>query len=686
MIGVPVVKKLRVLFVFAVLLCSITTATAFAESTVAADTSKFSAGRIIDDQVFFDSSGLSAAEVQNFLNSKVPVCDTNGSQPYGGTTRAAFSASRGYYPPFTCLKNYVQDIGAKPADSFCKGYPQSRKTAAEIIQGVAESCGINPRVLIVLLQKEQGLITDDWPWSLQYRSATGYGCPDSTPGVCDSAYYGFFNQVYNAARQFKRYAALNSEYGYRAYRNNTIQWSPTASCGSSTVYIENLATSGLYNYTPYRPNQAALNAGYGTGDGCSAYGNRNFWLYYTDWFGSTSTPNYRWTPHQQMSFTEGSASTAMPTTGRIEGDRVYLIVKVKNAGASTWYKGQVNLALSNPTGRSSAIYDSSWPSANRPAYFYESSVPPGGEATYGFWANLTKSGTYREYFNLVADGITWLNDMGMYYEFQVEPARYTAQYNGQATYTDQTKTTIAPTSDYTTPNTRYYNVLRMKNTGNMTWKKGFVNLATSGPTDRTSAVHDSSWISKNRIATFSEPSVAPGETATFEFWSNTPASVGQNREYVNLVAEYISWFTDYGIHFSYQVNQPYSWLPAGQSAFTDQSASTPKDLTTMTPGERAYLEVKLRNTGTATWKKNYLNLGTSGPTDRASVFRDSSWLSTNRAATLAENTVAPGEIGTFRFWVTAPNTKKSYQEYFNPVAENVTWLTNYGLHFNLRVQ
>ena len=33
---------------------------------------------------------------------------------------------------------------------------------------------------------------------------------------------------------------------------------------------------------------AALNAGYGTGDG-SAYGNRNFFSYFTDWFGSTQS-------------------------------------------------------------------------------------------------------------------------------------------------------------------------------------------------------------------------------------------------------------------------------------------------------------------------------------------------------------------------------------------------------------
>ena len=56
------------------------------------------------------------------------------------------------------------------------------------------------------------------------------------------------------------------------------------------MYIQNQATAGLYLYTPYRPNAAALANLYGTGDGCSSYGNRNFWRMFTDWFGSTSVP------------------------------------------------------------------------------------------------------------------------------------------------------------------------------------------------------------------------------------------------------------------------------------------------------------------------------------------------------------------------------------------------------------
>jgi hypothetical protein len=57
------------------------------------------------------------------------------------------------------------------------------------------------------------------------------------------------------------------------------------------VRIQNQATAALYIYTPYRPNQAALNAGWGTGDSCSSYGNRNFYNFYTLWFGSTKAPS-----------------------------------------------------------------------------------------------------------------------------------------------------------------------------------------------------------------------------------------------------------------------------------------------------------------------------------------------------------------------------------------------------------
>ena len=249
--------------------------------------SEFRAGKIIDDAVYYNGNSMSANEIQNFLNAKVPTCDTNGTQPRGNTTRAAYGTSVGNPPPYICLKNYSENTPSKSADSYCNfAYGGGVKSAAQIISDVGASCGVSQKALIVLLQKEQSLITDDWPWNIQYRSATGYGCPDTA--ACDSTYYGFFNQVYNAARQFKRYAIQPQLFNFRAGQTSYIQYNPNAGCGGTNVYIENAATAALYNYTPYQPNASALNNLYGSGDSCSAYGNRNFWRMYNDWFTANS--------------------------------------------------------------------------------------------------------------------------------------------------------------------------------------------------------------------------------------------------------------------------------------------------------------------------------------------------------------------------------------------------------------
>jgi uncharacterized protein with LGFP repeats len=186
-----------------------------------------------------------------------------------------------------CLRVYRQDTPDRAADAHCAAYDgRTQETAAAIVAKVGQACGINPRVLLVLLQKEQGLVTTTSPTATRYQKATGYACPDTA--ACDSRYFGFFNQVYSAAHRFKEYAA--SPRNYFPGRWNTILYHPDRTCGSSSVYVYNQATAGLYTYTPYQPNGAALRAGYGTGDRCSAYGNRNFFSYYTDWFGSTHEP------------------------------------------------------------------------------------------------------------------------------------------------------------------------------------------------------------------------------------------------------------------------------------------------------------------------------------------------------------------------------------------------------------
>jgi len=233
----------------------------------AATASDFQAGFIISDEKFYDSGSMSIAQIQAFLNGKVSTCN--------GTS-------------MPCLKDYSQATNAFAADAYCAGLPAATMSSAEIIARVGLSCGISPKVLIVMLQKEQGLITSTAPSSTQYRSAMGMGCPDTA--ACDTKYYGFANQVYSAARQMKIYIAKPASYAYQLGWNN-ILYSPNAACGTKSVNIRNNATRVLYIYTPYTPNAAALANLYGLGDSCSAYGNRNFWRYYSDWFGSLSAPN-----------------------------------------------------------------------------------------------------------------------------------------------------------------------------------------------------------------------------------------------------------------------------------------------------------------------------------------------------------------------------------------------------------
>lgn len=282
------VKKIIVVLSALSLLVIFFMASSFLNKTSALTGSSWNAGNIISDSQFFNSQSMSTSDIQNFLNSMNSNCDTNGSQlsEFGGGTRAQYGASVGHPAPYVCLKDYYENPTTHQNNAN-GGNVDGGWSSAQIIKYASDTYNINPKVLIILLQKEQALVTDTWPFPGQYRSATGYGCPDTAP--CDAEYYGLYNQVVNAANQFQRYAKYPNNYRYKAFQNNQIQWNPESVCGESTVYIANQATAGLYNYTPYQPNGAALNNLYGTGDSCSAYGNRNFWRLYSDWFGSTQT-------------------------------------------------------------------------------------------------------------------------------------------------------------------------------------------------------------------------------------------------------------------------------------------------------------------------------------------------------------------------------------------------------------
>ncbi|GAA1741334.1 hypothetical protein [Microbacterium paludicola] len=224
----------------------------------------FTAGNIVSDGVFTNKATMSEASIRSFIDGKVAACQSG----------------------YTCLEQFKQTTPTRAADAYCSRYTgASSETAARIIYKVAQACGINPQVLLVMLQKEQGLITHTWPSDWRFTIAMGMGCPDTAD--CDKTYYGFFNQVYGAARQMKIYGKSSYFTWYAPGGTRSIGYHPNASCGSSGVYVQNQSTANLYYYTPYQPNAAALAAGFGTGDSCSSYGNRNFYNYFRAWFGST---------------------------------------------------------------------------------------------------------------------------------------------------------------------------------------------------------------------------------------------------------------------------------------------------------------------------------------------------------------------------------------------------------------
>lgn len=228
----------------------------------------FDPGLIISDSVFYDFGTMTVDEIQRFLNAKNPNCKAKSTGP-------------------ACLKDYRMDTQAKPGESGrCDPLPaKTDQSAAQIIFDVANACKINPRVLLVVLQKEQGLVQAPNPTEYMYRAALGYGCPDNKPEICGkgSTITGLFNQLYRGAGQLQWYGDPRGSFTYlKVGTNVSVRYYPddnrTVKCGSKTFMLKSQATAALYYYTPYTPNDAALKNLYGTGDNCSAYGNRNFWL------------------------------------------------------------------------------------------------------------------------------------------------------------------------------------------------------------------------------------------------------------------------------------------------------------------------------------------------------------------------------------------------------------------------
>lgn len=229
-------------------------------SAKAAIMDSFDAEYIISDSNFVAKNSMSVSQIQSFLNSKNSVCLKN----------------------FTALGLYDQNKDGLGDEPYGKG-SNVKVSAATLIWQAAQLYNVSPKVILVTLEKEQGLIsrTDCPQW--RYNTALGYGCPDTAP--CDESAYGLTRQIDYGVWHFRGFFEDSYPVPTKVPGRQYIGYNPSSSCGGKTITIRNRATAALYTYTPYQPNQAARDAPIGTSVTCGAYGNKNFFYFYTKWFG-----------------------------------------------------------------------------------------------------------------------------------------------------------------------------------------------------------------------------------------------------------------------------------------------------------------------------------------------------------------------------------------------------------------
>ncbi len=81
--------------------------------------------------------------------------------------------------------------------------------------------------------------------------------------------------------------------------------------------------------------------------------------------------------------------------------------------------------------------------------------------------------------------------------------------------------------------------VRFRNSGTKAWVRGTVQVGTATPRNRASETEHSTWLSGIRPCSFTEPSVAPGELATFTFSTYIPPR--RAREEFQLVVNGSQW-------------------------------------------------------------------------------------------------------------------------------------------------
>jgi hypothetical protein len=612
-----------------------------------ASAANFDKNFLIDNSLFTSANSMSVSQIQSFLND-------NGS----------------------LLANWTDDVDMRRPSDDCIVHHATGMTAAEIIYEAATNWGaqvydsngcaiedtywsdpgysnyvldtISPKALLVILQKEQSLISANGGYSSNWRDyqdptccssneyklarAMGYGVPDS--GSINEKYLGFYNQINWASWQLRfnyERAAGNTgwdEVGYITYAGPMIAGNHKrcASCATelfdgyynidgSPLYMENQATASLYYYTPH------TYPGY--------FGNYNFVQFYTNWFGSIYGVDYHATLHSKCCHIENE----LPGTSHSQN------VQLKNSGNVAWYDSQglgsapagtkpVRLVTAQPQGHSS-IFGSEWGNGKNNvavdfSAVYESDgitlasnqhmVEVGQIASWDFNMVIPadlKAGSYREFFKpIVFQTSGTFADPYVFIKADVRAGLYKSQVYEKCCHVDDAlHNEILPS------------YLMLENIGNMPWyDKDSISSAPAGThavrlSTAKSFAHSSlfgkEWGQKKNVVSinFSEVYESDGTTLASNQDVVQPGQVAK-WEFNKVVAEsipegnYREFFQAYRFGVpNGGFNDPYAFLKTSveNSDYTATMHSKCCNTTGNSPGDVIPSYVMLKNDGNVSW-------------------------------------------------------------------------------------
>ncbi len=207
------------------------------------DTAKaeYSASYVIDDNVFLNSTAMSANDINDFLINK-------------GSWLANYVIPEYVSVPYPLASGGLAYVNARQVNTVT-GHILYNKTVAQLIYDECIEHNVNPRVILTILQKESSAITKNqpsstttraWPLFYAYDEAMeaclkfGTSCNDSYLRERSENFGGVGLQITYATAWFqKRFNEYNSSRDF------------SVTIDSNTIICQNAATRIMYIYTPH---------------------------------------------------------------------------------------------------------------------------------------------------------------------------------------------------------------------------------------------------------------------------------------------------------------------------------------------------------------------------------------------------------------------------------------------------